>query len=198
MHIRNEFACPHHQQHQSHQHSCVSLSLCHCLESGSFCSDLPVLIHMSTIVMVYVMSGGVRPASRLAFLPGKNFNIGHYMPIFQPNFFIPAILTSAINFYHFIPLSLSLFKVSTRQNFLASYSPTKFDLLPLSCTFLYQCGLPWPSFKVTVVWEIRKFGVHRAWNSLWKRGFSRKWKAKIAKKIYFQREKYQQAYLYEN
>ena len=30
---------------------------------------------------------------------------------------------------------------------------------PLSWTFLYQFGWPWPSFKVTVVWEIRNFGV---------------------------------------
>ena len=30
----------------------------------------------------------------------------------------------------------------------------------LGTTFLYQFGWPWPSLKVTVVWEIRNFGIH--------------------------------------
>ena len=62
-------------------------------------------------------------------MSGKNFNIGHYMQIVLPNVFIPAMLTSTIEFYHFILLSLTLtlpvgYMVSTKQNLLASLSHT--------------------------------------------------------------------------
>ena len=39
---------------------------------------------------------------------GKNFNVGHYMQTFQPIFLIPAMLIGTIDFYHFIPISLTL------------------------------------------------------------------------------------------
>ena len=53
----------------------------------------------------------------------KTFNVGHYAQTFQQSSFIPAMLTGAIDFYHFIPLSLTLtlargHTVSTKQNLL--------------------------------------------------------------------------------
>ena len=44
----------------------------------------------------------------LAVLLGRNFNIGHYMQSFQPNFVMPAMPIGTIDFYHFTPLSLVL------------------------------------------------------------------------------------------
>ena len=54
---------------------------------------------------------------------GKGFNVGHYTQTFQAIFFIPAMLIGTINFYHFIPLSVTLtlsggHKVSAKQNLL--------------------------------------------------------------------------------
>ena len=62
----------------------------------------------------------VRRAGRPAILRGKNFNIGHYMQTVPPNVFIPAMLIGTTDFYHFIPLSLSLtlpggHSISTKQ-----------------------------------------------------------------------------------
>ena len=48
-----------------------------------------------------------RMAGWLSWL-GKNFNIGCYMQTFRPIFFIPAMLIGTIDFYHFIPLPLTL------------------------------------------------------------------------------------------
>ena len=50
-----------------------------------------------------------------------------------PGLFIPAMLIGTINFYHFIPLSLTLpfagdHKVSTKQNLLASIFSHIFQL----------------------------------------------------------------------
>ena len=61
----------------------------------------------------------------------KNLNIGRMVQTFQPLFissvlfFIPAILKTTIDFYHFIALSLTLTlavgdKVSKKQNRMAS------------------------------------------------------------------------------
>ena len=58
----------------------------------------------------------------------KNFsNVGHHIKCF-----IPAVLLSIMDFYHFIPLSLTLslpgnHKVSAKQNLLASVSLTHFS-----------------------------------------------------------------------
>ena len=38
----------------------------------------------------------------------KNFSTGHCMQIVQPIFFIPALHIGNIDFYHFVPLSLTL------------------------------------------------------------------------------------------
>ena len=51
-------------------------------------------------------------------------NIGHYLEIFQQNFVILAIIIGIIDFYHFIPLSVTLVlaeghKVGTKQDLLA-------------------------------------------------------------------------------
>ena len=67
-------------------------------------------------------------------LAWQSFNVGHYTPSVQPNLFIPAMLTGTIDFYHFIPLSLTLtlswgHKVSAKQDLLALFSlfsPTLF------------------------------------------------------------------------
>ena len=61
----------------------------------------------------------------------QTFNIGHYMQTVQPIFFIPAMLIGTFDHYKFILLSLTLtlprgHKVSTKQNLLASFSPTLF------------------------------------------------------------------------
>ena len=72
---------------------------------------------------------------------GKNFDVGHntlsskicsYLFItVQQNLFIPAMLIGTIDFYCFMRLTLTLslpagHKVSTKQNLLASFSPTFF------------------------------------------------------------------------
>ena len=59
-----------------------------------------------------------------AVLRDKNFNFGHYTQTFQPNCVMPVMLIGAIDFYHFILLSLTLVfpgghKVSAKQNILA-------------------------------------------------------------------------------
>ena len=68
-----------------------------------------------------------------AILRGKNFNILHYRQTVHSNFFIPVMLLDTIDFYHFIPLSLTLtlpggHKVSAKQNLLASFSQNIFLL----------------------------------------------------------------------
>ena len=57
----------------------------------------------------------------------KSFVIGHYKQTVLPNLFIPAMLISTIDFYHFIPCSLTLtlpggHKVNAKQKLLALFS----------------------------------------------------------------------------
>ena len=71
-------------------------------------------------------------ASQPDILHVKNLNVSHYMQTFQPNCFIPAILLSTIDFYHFMLHSLTLalpggHKVGTKQNLLASFSRRLFN-----------------------------------------------------------------------
>ena len=94
---------------------------------------LVFLIHVS-IIWIYVMSLVHLSDQMARWLTwhGKNFNVGHYTQTFQPNFFTPAIHIGNIDFYHFIPLSLTLtlcggHKVNTVQNLLASFSHTLFS-----------------------------------------------------------------------
>ena len=79
------------------------------------------------------------PAGGLSCM-AKTFNIGHYRQTVQPNFVIPAILVGTIDFYHGIPLLLTLtlpggHKDSAKQDILASFSRTlllirmKFDVV---------------------------------------------------------------------
>ena len=49
----------------------------------------------------------VCPAIWPAILRGKNFNVGCYKQTVQLNFFIPAMLIGTVDFYDFIPLSVS-------------------------------------------------------------------------------------------
>ena len=63
-----------------------------------------------------------------AILLGKNFIVVHYMQTVQPNFFIPAILIGTIDFYHFIPISLTMtlprgYKVSANKTFWLHFPP---------------------------------------------------------------------------
>ena len=67
--------------------------------------SVDLVFHMS-IIWIYVMSH-VCPASWPFVLHGKNFDTGHYMQTFQPDFFTPATLIGTIDFY-FIPHSLTL------------------------------------------------------------------------------------------
>ena len=95
------------------------------------------LIHMS-IIWICVMSclclaGWLTgwPVGQPTSLCGKNLNVGHYTQTVQPDLFMPAMFIGTIDFYHFIPLSLTLnlpwnHKVSMKQNLLASVSPTLF------------------------------------------------------------------------
>ena len=46
--------------------------------------------------------------SQSARLHGKNVNIGHCMQTFQPNFVDTCHVIGTIDFYHFIPLLLTL------------------------------------------------------------------------------------------
>ena len=68
-----------------------------------------VFFYMS-IIWVYIMSR-VRPAGHLVW---QKFSDGHYTQTVQPIFFffffffLPAILAGTIDFYHFIPHSLTL------------------------------------------------------------------------------------------
>ena len=41
-------------------------------------------------------------------LHGENVNVGHYTQTVEPNFIIPAMFIGTIDFYHFIPFSLTL------------------------------------------------------------------------------------------
>ena len=43
-----------------------------------------------------------------AVLHSKNLNAGRYLQTFLPSVFIPAMLIHTIDFYHFIPLLLTL------------------------------------------------------------------------------------------
>ena len=68
----------------------------------------------------------VRLAGWLAVILGKNSD-EHYTQTVPPNSFIPAILIGTIDFYHFIPLSLTLtlprgHTISAMQNLMALFS----------------------------------------------------------------------------
>ena len=65
-------------------------------------------------------------------LVAGTLNIGHFTQTLQPIFFYTAMLKFTVNFYHFIPLSLTLasaegHKVNTKQNLLASSSHIVFN-----------------------------------------------------------------------
>ena len=64
-----------------------------------------------------------QPAGHLVY--GKDFNVGHYMQTFQPNFFIPAMFVGTMDSTMFIPVTMILpggHKDSAKQNALASFS----------------------------------------------------------------------------
>ena len=55
------------------------------------------------------------------WLADKSFNAAHYMQTLQPNVFIPGMLIGIIEFFHLVPLSLTLtlaggYKVSAKQD----------------------------------------------------------------------------------
>ena len=57
---------------------------------------------------------------------GKYFSTGHCMQTFEEILFIPALLVGTIDFYHFIPLSMSLRRSAQSKtswhHFLANFS----------------------------------------------------------------------------
>ena len=117
---------------------------------------------LSVLVSILVSNGicvisPVHPAGRLAVLRGKKtVNAGHYTQTVEPNFFIPAMLSSTIDLYHFLPLVMTLtwpggHKVSAKQNLLASFSPA------LSI---------WSGWNV--MWRWRNSG-WTSWDCLWVR-----------------------------
>ena len=74
----------------------------------------------------------VLPVCWLAVLRGKNFNVGHYKQTFQQMYFITDMCIGTIDFYYFIPLSLTLIldrghKVSAKQNLGFFFSRTLKD-----------------------------------------------------------------------
>ena len=50
----------------------------------------------------------VHLAGQLSCTCGKNYNAGHYMQTFLPDFFVSAMLRGTIDFYHLRPLSTTL------------------------------------------------------------------------------------------
>ena len=91
---------------------------------------LVLLILMNNIgISLMELSSSVCPSVGCS----KSFKIGHYIEMFQPNLFIPAILISTIDRNHLIPLSMSLtmdegHKVSGEQNLSRSVSHTVLNL----------------------------------------------------------------------
>ena len=86
------------------------------------CVCVHFLIHMS-FIWICVISF-VQLTGWLAALHGQNLNTGHYMQTCLPKFFIPVMLISAIDFYHSVPLSLTLALTNMKENLLASFLHT--------------------------------------------------------------------------
>ena len=87
---------------------------------GFFMLVLSIMI----IIWISVMSC-VCPAGRLACVT----NVRHNTQTVQPDLFVPAMFIGTIDFYLFIPLSLTLpggHRASAKQSLLASFSPTLF------------------------------------------------------------------------
>ena len=82
----------------------------------------------------------VWPAVQLVICLGKHLNIGHYLQTVLPNVFMPAMLRGTIDFYDFVPLSMTWVlpgghMISAKETLLASFSRTfhlsrmKFDVV---------------------------------------------------------------------
>ena len=77
-------------------------------------------------------------------LQGKIFSIGHWVLTFQPNCFVPVMLIDTIDFWHFIPLSLTLtfaesHKVSTKQlTFWLLFFPHTFQLTEMKLDMVIE------------------------------------------------------------
>ena len=106
-------------------------------------------------VWIYIIScicvAGHCLSGQLSFMHGKNFNIGQYSQSFQPMFFIPAMLIGTIDFYHFIPLSVTLImaevhKVSSKQDLLALFTHTFFQQNGM------KFGMVMKQFKLNILW----------------------------------------------
>ena len=78
------------------------------------CHIMHVISHISYHMSyhAYHISYRVHPAGWLGVRPlvfrGKNFSVGYCTQTSELNFFIPAMLIGTIDYYHFIPLSLTL------------------------------------------------------------------------------------------
>ena len=83
------------------------------------------------VTWIYVISHVHLSRQPLAVLCVKNLNVWHCIQTVPPAFVIPVILIGAVDFYHFIPLSLTLtlpggHTVCENWNLLASFSPKLF------------------------------------------------------------------------
>ena len=103
------------------------------------------------------------PAGRLNVLHGKNFNVGHYMQTFQPDVCTPAMLIGTVDYYYFIPLSLTLsllggHKVNAMRNILASFSCTFFNSLGWNLLG-YWSNPSWTSWyhMLACIWTFRNW-----------------------------------------
>ena len=95
--------------------------------SCSVCDNIIPVIIISFLIHMNIMDVLSVVFVQLAVLHEENFNVGQYALIFQPSFFIPAMLKGTIDIYHFILLSVTMTliggqKVSRKQNLLASFS----------------------------------------------------------------------------
>ena len=115
-----------------------------------------------SICVSYILSR-VCQTGQPAVLHSKTFSIGHYMQTVEPNSFIPAMRIGTIDFYCFIPPSLTLTlaegnKVSAKQTLFASFSPTLFIWSGLNLK-LWCSNSNWTSWDYLLVTFIETRGI---------------------------------------
>ena len=79
-------------------------SCCFCFSIS--CKQTGDLMHLSYLWICVISNAWL--AGRLAILHSKNFNVCHHVQTFQPNIFILAMFRGYIDFFLFMPLSVTL------------------------------------------------------------------------------------------